>query len=82
MTTYAYLSTYGNPDRVRYWIYNYYGAVSAAGAILVGATDPNIPFPVCGPKTLYTNAAVTIPAGSDRSGHGERGQKPLIKPSM
>ncbi len=69
----AYLSTYRSPDRVRYYAYNNYGRASSPGAILVGATNPNTPFPVCGPARLYTDAGITIPGLTNASGYFNSG---------
>lgn len=45
-----------------------YGTASASGAILVGTSNPNLPLPICGPATLYTDALLTIPVVSSTSG--------------
>lgn len=69
MNLYGYFTTYRGPDRVRFYNYCYYGVATAAGAFLVGPTNPNLPFPVCGPQRLYTDASLAIPATANASGY-------------
>lgn len=64
----AYLQTYRSPDRVRYYCYTSYGRANSTAATLLGLTNPNATFPICGPKRVYTDAMLTIPATSSATG--------------
>jgi hypothetical protein len=69
----AYITTYRSPDRVRYYCYTNYGTKNAPGAVLVGLTNLNLPFPICS-KTLYSDGGVVIiPATSSATGYFNSG---------
>lgn len=84
MTAEAYQATELSPPRVRYYCFTRNAPRNSPGAILVGLKNLAVAFPICGPKTLYTDALVTLPVFAGSGGYFGTGYGPTVpwQPTM